>query len=95
MGAVGDVPPVPVITAVKLTGWPTFGIVGVKLKSTAVMEAHDALTICVSGADVLGLKLLLPLYVAVIVCVPVNRDAVLILAVPFESTTVLPAVPSV
>jgi hypothetical protein len=71
----------------KATAWPTAE--GFCVEISAVAES-DLLMVCVSDAEILAVKLLSPLYVAVILRTPTRRELVDNVAFPVLSTIRVP-----
>jgi hypothetical protein len=80
---------VPLVTvAVNVTDWPTATAAADVDK--AVVVAARGLTVSVSAAEVLGLKVASPEYEAVIECVPTVRAEVVSVALPALTVTGAP-----
>ncbi len=73
-----------VTVAVKVTDWPkTEGL----LFEVTVVEVLAWFTVCVGKEPVLPAKLVSPLYTAVMLCVPADKDEVARVAVPLLNVT--------
>src|SRR5262249_9556383 len=84
--------PVPDVTvAVKVTDWPNVLGVGAPV-TVVVVAAVPAVTVCVTGGEVLDANPAAPSYRAVIVCVPAVRADVLNVALPLASSVPVPRV---